>query len=329
MSTDVAAPSSPEIHGGIASQRAYKACDVCRKRKSRCTVGSGATKCQRCLREGRACVFPEHRYKQKPRRARQSRETSNHSASIMHGNNNLTEHATAGPGNPCPSADGLAESVMRTVVLSGNDARDLLFSAVREDRETHLSAHGVRPNLSAPSLACTAEESPYVVPAVEFMTLPGAGGATRSRYIHDRLWAHIQHLLLRLVLGQEKLSKGKLRTLGSLEALLLLTEWHPRGLAFPPPMDGWDSALLHHSEQDGGRLPTTSAEQVRDRWAEDVVRPARRFDQMSWMLLGNAMTLACDMGVFNQSAVEQSTLSRWTAEHDQERAERLRGLIYI
>jgi len=61
-------------------------------------------------------------------------------------------------------------------------------------------------------------------------TLPGPQGTSRGCFIHDRFWKHCQHLITRLLFGQEKGSTAKIRTLGSIEALLLLSEWHPRAL---------------------------------------------------------------------------------------------------
>lgn len=49
---------------------------------------------------------------------------------------------------------------------------------------------------------------------------------------------------MRILLGQEKGSKAKTRNLGSIEAPILLTEWHPRALQVPPVSDGWDSDLI-------------------------------------------------------------------------------------
>ena len=159
--------------------------------------------------------------------------------------------------------------------------------------------------------------------------LPGPGGQTRSAYLHDRLWGHVQQLLLRLLLGQEKLSKGKLRSLGTMEALLLLTEWHPRAVAFPPSVDGWDSSLLLHSDEHGAHLPKESAENVQCRWAEDVVRPARKFDQMSWMLLSTAMGLACEMGLFEEPDFRRNKSWTRSASDSQNRIRRLRILLYV
>ncbi|KAI9035833.1 MFS transporter [Aspergillus affinis] len=102
--------------------------------------------------------------------------------------------------------------------------------------------------------------------------------------------------------GQEKLSKAKTRHLSSIEALLLISEWYPRALHFPPENDGWDSDLILSTPD--LRDPPSAPEDVpmSDRWKEDVVEPTRRSDRMSWMLVSNALALAHELGVFGQGA---------------------------
>jgi len=132
-----------------------------------------------------------------------------------------------------------------------------------------------------------------------YHTLRGVGGCSRAFFIHHRLWQHCQHLLLRLTLGQEKLSKARTRNIGSIEALLLMSEWHPRSLQFPPDTDGWDSDfIMTHLD---ARDPPTSDEEVpvSARWREDVVEPTKRFERMSWMVLSSALALAHELGAFD------------------------------
>lgn len=64
--------------------------------------------------------------------------------------NVISEQATRESVGPSPSAGSLADSVMRTIISSGNDARDLLFSAVRTDNEgdpsTRPAAYSTSPS---------------------------------------------------------------------------------------------------------------------------------------------------------------------------------------
>jgi hypothetical protein len=125
---------------------------------------------------------------------------------------------------------------------------------------------------------------------------PGVGGAVRADYIHGRLWRHIEHLVQRITFGSEKYSIGKSRTLGSIQALLLMTEWHPRTIHFPPEYDGWDSSLA--PSVDDSFTPHGCNSEASKRWREDVFEPAKRSDRLSWMLVGLATTLAHELGVF-------------------------------
>jgi len=128
------------------------------------------------------------------------------------------------------------------------------------------------------------------------MPLPGPTGATRSAFIHGRLWKHVEHLIQRITFGTEKLSSAKSRTLGSIQALLLTIEWHPRSLHFPPENDGWDASL--GPTNDGAYEPTTRKSEAMDTWRDDVFEPAKRSDRMSWTLVGLATTLAHELRVF-------------------------------
>ncbi|KAL4901629.1 hypothetical protein BDW74DRAFT_187247 [Aspergillus multicolor] len=145
-----------------------------------------------------------------------------------------------------------------------------------------------------PVLCCT-----ILMISARYHTLPGPSGSSRGFYIHNRLWQHCQHLILRIMLGQEKLSKAKTRHISTIEALLLLSEWYPLALHFPVEADGWDSdwMLTTHTMRD----PPSNTEEclMQDRWREDVVEPTRRSDRMSWMLVSSALALAHELGVFD------------------------------
>jgi hypothetical protein len=148
---------------------------------------------------------------------------------------------------------------------------------------------------------------------------PGLGGAMRTDFIHSRLWKHVEHLLQRITLGAEKYSVAKSRTIGSIEALLLITDWHPRAIHFPPENDGWDASLAP-SVDDNFMARSSDNETVR-RWREDVFEPSKRSDRLSWMLLGLAMTLAHELGIFKMDTDPENTGFRSTV--------RTRKLLYL
>lgn len=143
-----------------------------------------------------------------------------------------------------------------------------------------------------PVLCCT-----ILMISARYHVLPGAGGESRNFFIHHRLWQHCQQLVMRLTFGQEKSSHSKIRSIGTIEALLLMSEWHPRSLHFPPEIDGWDSDLISAAPEPEGNTDTESSSSA-NKWLEDMIEPARRSDQMSWMLLGSALSLAHELGVF-------------------------------
>lgn len=105
---------------------------------------------------------------------------------------------------------------------------------------------------------------------------------------------------MRILLGQEKGSKAKTRTLGSIEALILLTEWQPRALQVPPVSDGWDSDMIMSFPDVRDQSGAAADNPSRDRWLEDVIQPAQRSDRMSRTVLGMAMSLANELGIFDQ-----------------------------
>lgn len=161
------------------------------------------------------------------------------------------------------------------------------------------------------------------------MRLSGYGAATRPYLIHEKLWAYTQKMIDRVLYGQEQfgggfcgagskagndvdpLSRKGLRTLGTIESFLLLTEWHPRALHFPPEDDN-DELMITGEDNLPPTNPTlqTGAHregQVRgpvSRRIESWLEPCWRSDRMCWMLLGNAMTLAYEIGVFDENAEE-------------------------
>ncbi|KAF4848616.1 Transcriptional activator ARO80 [Colletotrichum siamense] len=143
-----------------------------------------------------------------------------------------------------------------------------------------------------------------------YHVLPGTGGIARSTLIHQRLWEHCQHLILRIIFGQEKRSKAKTRTIGSIEALLLMVEWHSRAIHFPPGADGWDSSLLLTEDDPRDTEHSNRADktdEINVKWFRDIVAPAKTSDRMSWMLLGCAQSLSLELGLFNMSEPEHAT----------------------
>jgi hypothetical protein len=133
--------------------------------------------------------------------------------------------------------------------------------------------------------------------STRYHVLPGLAGMSKSYFLHNRLWKHWQEVMMRVTFGQEKGIETSLRTVGTIESLLLMCEWHPRSIHFPPEGGGWDSSLLVRVPDltSNPEEPATPSNQ----WLEEVIQPARRSDRMSWMLLGSAISLAHEIGIFD------------------------------
>lgn len=160
-----------------------------------------------------------------------------------------------------------------------------------------------------------------------YHVLPGASGESRNFFIHHRLWQYCQQLTMRLIFGQEKSTKSKIRSLGTVEALLLMAEWHPRSLHFPPETDGWDDDLISTNPKpsDHGDSNSESA----NRWLEDMIEPSRRSDQMSWMLLGCALSLAHELGIFETEDGDSPDAEQQWKEQMTLRRQRVQRLLYV
>lgn len=194
--------------------------------------------------------------------------------------------------------------------------------------------------------------------ASRYRKLPGTGGLCRANAIHETLWTYLRGMIERVIWGQEAfgggfcgsgadesqtsstapwrgLRKGSLRTLGTIESLMILTEWHPRALHFPPA-EAIDELMVPAYEAaplagvDGNSHPAIS---MGGRRVESWLEPAWRSDRMCWMLLNAAMGLAYELGVFDNidELLDSEAISR--PEYEEEsyrlRADRIKRLILI
>ena len=108
--------------------------------------------------------------------------------------------------------------------------------------------------------------------------------------------------------GQPNSGKGGLRTLGTIErylisilllsysidllfSLLLLSEFHPRSMHFPPKDD--DDDILAPAD-DAATTPDEKVPYSGSTWSEPVVRS----DRMCWSLIGMSYVLAYELGIF-------------------------------
>ncbi|CEJ92095.1 Putative Fungal Zn binuclear cluster domain containing protein [[Torrubiella] hemipterigena] len=201
-----------------------------------------------------------------------------------------------------------------------------------------------------------------------YRQIPGAGGHCRSHAIPEQLWTYLRGMIERCLWGQEAfgggfcgsggsaatamlseeangsstapwrgLRKGSLRTLGTIESLLILTEWHPRALHFPPaeatdelviPL-AESSPLMATEDEMSNNVGTALGGKRIDSWLE----PAWRSDRMCWMLLSTAMGLGYELGVFDDvdELLKDDAITRpeYADEGYRTRANRIRRLLLI
>lgn len=195
--------------------------------------------------------------------------------------------------------------------------------------------------------------------ASRYYEITTTGGHCRSHAIHEELWRYLRRMIERCFWGQEAfgggfcgsgadqtsstapsrgLRKGSLRTLGTIESLMILTEWHPRALHFPPEeaidelmlpgYDGPTDGIMHddaHNTLPGGA--------VGGRRIEGWLEPAWRSDRMCWMLLSTAMGLAYELGVFDNIDALLADITRPEYEDESYRLRAMRSkrliLIYL
>lgn len=120
--------------------------------------------------------------------------------------------------------------------------------------------------------------------ASRYMEFAGPRAMTRRYVVHDTLWEHLQGLVNHMIWGQEHFRGifsgdlistesaehvsdsahrmcpplGGLRTLGACEALMLLSEWNPRAIHFPPRE--YRHAIFGEKICTGGRATTTRSD---------------------------------------------------------------------
>ncbi|KAL4804496.1 hypothetical protein BDV18DRAFT_162260 [Aspergillus unguis] len=429
-------------------QRTYKACIPCRQRKAKCDLGElpdGSPigpPCAKCRREQRDCVFSETRAWERKKKREAQEEVSpslNRRRKLSTSTQPVDEEGVVQQDGWTPdhnadkNADGHSEdyrrprrqttedshtrqsssldnSMMRTVVSSGNDALSILFEAATHSQEVDLAEQdkqgratddiqmsplGQTHSTASPSIPPRAAKTVELSSASQkvlrtwescrfvmmgwftsreavtlidlnmsslspiltdfyadhrhhgelmaydpvlcctifmlssrYHILPGPGGESRNFFIHHRLWQHCQQLVTRLMFGQERTANSKLRRLGTIEALLLMSEWHPRSLHFPPESDGWDSDLIVKAPQ-----PRDQESSSKERLLEDTVEPAKRSDQMSWMLLGAALSLSHELGIYETDDEKRDWSSAYEgvipSDQTKLRRQRVQRLLYV
>ncbi|EAS28605.3 uncharacterized protein CIMG_09809 [Coccidioides immitis RS] len=247
---------------------------------------------------------------------------------------------------------------VRTGLFTAEEALDLVnyfhkylapFTPISSTAYQDQSMHGKLLE-EEPILAVT-----ILMLASRYMKFSGAGAVSRSYMVHERLWQHLQGMISRMIFGQEQFSAathdngtatetmttqscesalagssfGSLRTLGTCEALLLLSEWHPRSLHVPAGDDG-DSIIV----KDEVRRTRASTSGIGGRIRIDWLEPVWRSDRMCWSMLGNALALAVELGIFDEYdnttiGARESRRDIWNNPHSSQRAYLVQHLLWV
>ncbi|CCU75203.1 Fungal Zn binuclear cluster domain containing protein/C6 transcription factor [Blumeria hordei DH14] len=190
--------------------------------------------------------------------------------------------------------------------------------------------------------------------ATRYRQISDPGGHCRSYAIHEQLWNYLRGMIERCLWGQEAfggrfcglgldaqtsstapgrgLRKGSLRTLGTIESLMILTEWHPRALNFPP-VDAIDELMIPGSDgregyavdEETGPNQSRTVRGIGGKRIESWLEPAWRSDRMCWMLLSTAMGLSYELGVFDNFEELLAENGETTRPEYEEEAYRLRA----
>ncbi|KAL4744692.1 hypothetical protein BDW72DRAFT_208814 [Aspergillus terricola var. indicus] len=145
--------------------------------------------------------------------------------------------------------------------------------------------------------------------ASRYHALRGFNGQARSERIHWRTWPWVQRLFQSALWGA-----SAMRTHGAIAALLLFIEWHPRAINSPEDLisDFGDLELFEPQLDTPDDDPQRMTELVDSYRRSDppsiperlnIVAPAYRSNKMSWMLLSTAISLAQEIGCFNDEQV--------------------------
>ncbi|KAH0827674.1 hypothetical protein FOPE_00091 [Fonsecaea pedrosoi] len=184
-----------------------------------------------------------------------------------------------------------------------------------------------------------------------YRTWTGPASISRSRVIHDRLWRYLQGMISRLFWfednfvgeftslrdpsssmqkrGQDSVRSIRFRTLGTCEALLLVLDWHPRALHFPPIDDDTTSIVI--AEQPRSRNTGTSGGEYETGAGHLWLA---RSGHLCRSMLSTVSMLATELGFFDGKEGPSTYYSEYRdylygAPSTRQRAQSLQYLIWI
>lgn len=113
---------------------------------------------------------------------------------------------------------------------------------------------------------------------------------SRNIQLHERLWIYCQRLI-----SQTVWAEASTRSIGTVLAFLLFTEWNPRAIHWR-----W-SDYANNKDDMGPEGPGLPNDEEEDEGLAGL-GAMRRSDRMAWMLVGTSVRLAQDMGFINSSS---------------------------
>lgn len=126
---------------------------------------------------------------------------------------------------------------------------------------------------------------------------PGPTSSSHASHVHSCIWRYCQKMVTGLIFGQSRLALGSDTSYGTIMALLLLCEWHPRAFHFSPDADGLGGFAMPALSDDSGQEEQTAHE----RWLSQVHEAVQCSDRMSTMLVGCSLTLSHELRVFDDA----------------------------
>ncbi|KAH6874051.1 hypothetical protein B0T10DRAFT_449475 [Thelonectria olida] len=193
--------------------------------------------------------------------------------------------------------------------------------------------------------------------ASRYRTASNVDGLRRSRTIHEKLWSHLRGLIKSLVQREELATRlrgdpntdatapchehdiptpvdegdiglDSIAGLGTIESLLLLTDWHPRGFDSLLFEDNDNSSTVSTgcSDEPQSQVPSVAVQsQDPNGWTDEVSRS----DRTSSMVLCIATSLAHSLGVFEATSTRHAKWHKHRDDHYRARASRVKALLHI
>lgn len=322
-------------------RRSYKACLNCRLRKVKCDLGDLSNPfkppCVRCRREGKECQFaesrrggvsnvragkekrsssvglspPDSKFKDKystddPIAGRELHNTSDALEILAHAARSFPKISGKSPASKRGTAvnsalneklqlQSSASSVLNSPILQKLTLADSDIvskeNIVTEDEASRLIQFFF--DTLHPFYPFIPDELHTIEALVQMPLLLAAVATAASRYcnpvkkgdhnrsseeIHNKLWTYCQRLVSSTVWAE-----ASTRSIGSCYAFLIFSEWNPKA--------------VHQRWQDyANSIPRSGGQQD-----QSGLGASRRSDRMSWLLIGNSIRLAQDLGVMETS----------------------------